>query len=52
MDPEIRVHDKTVWQCAQSKLGRMPSLPMRGVMLAPSGQFKTVAIVDLILRFL
>jgi hypothetical protein len=51
MDAKIQVHDKTVWHCKQSKLAHMPSLPMRGVMVAPSGAFKTVAIVDLILRF-
>jgi hypothetical protein len=50
MDAKIQVHDKTEYTCKQSKLAHMPTLPMRGVFLAPSGAFKSVAIVDLILR--
>ncbi len=47
---DIRIHDKSSFSCAQSKHEHLPRLPSRGIFLAPSGQFKTTAIVDLVLR--
>ena len=50
MDAKIRVHGHASWECRQSRHGHLPKLPARGVYLAPSQQFKTTAMVDLILR--
>ena len=36
--------------CKQSKHGTVPSLPLRGVLLAPSGAGKTVLLANLILK--
>ena len=47
---EIRVHGHASWECKQSRHGHLPKLPARGIFLAPSQQFKTTAMVDLILR--
>ena len=38
--------------CKQSKHGTVPSLPLRGVILAPSGSGKTVLLANLILKVL
>ena len=47
---EIKVHGHASWECKQSRRGHLPKLPARGIFLAPSQQFKTTAMVDLILR--
>ena len=49
-DTKIRVHGHASWECKQSRHGHLPKLPARGIFLAPSQQFKTTAMVDLILR--
>ena len=49
-DLKIQVHDHASWECSQSRHGHLPKLPARGVFLAPSQQFKTTAMVDLIMR--
>ena len=36
--------------CKQSKHGTVPNLPLRGVLLAPSGAGKTVLLANLILK--
>jgi hypothetical protein len=50
MSAKIQVHDKSAWECKQSRHGHLPKLPSRGIWIAPSQQFKTTALVDLILR--
>ena len=45
----IRVHDTSLHSCKQPRLEHLPSLPSRGIFLAPSGQFKTTTMVSLIL---
>ena len=49
-DAKIRVHGNASWECKQSRHGHLPKLPARGFVLAHSQMFKTVAMVDLILR--
>ena len=49
MDAKIKVHDRTQYECKQSRFDHVPKLPSRGIFLAPSGVFKTVAIVSLLL---
>ena len=36
--------------CKQSKHGTVPNLPLRGVLLAPSGAGKTVLLANMILK--
>jgi hypothetical protein len=50
MSAKIQVHGHASWECKQSRHGHLPKLPARGIFLAPSQQFKTTAMVDLILR--
>jgi hypothetical protein len=50
MSAKIQVHDKSNWECKQSRHGHLPKLPARGIFLAPSQIFKSCALADLILR--
>jgi hypothetical protein len=50
MSAKIQVHDKSAWECKQSRHGHLPKLPSRGIFLAPSQQFKSCCLADLILR--
>jgi hypothetical protein len=50
MNAKIQVHDKSAWECRQSRHGHLPKLPARGILVAPSQQFKTTALTDMILR--
>ena len=50
MSAKIQVHGHASWECKQSRHGHLPKLPAREIFLAPSQQFKTTAMVDLILR--
>jgi hypothetical protein len=50
MSAKIQVHDKSAWECRQSRHGHLPKLPARGILVAPSQQFKTTALTDMILR--
>jgi hypothetical protein len=50
MSAKIQVHDKSNWECKQSRHGHLPKLPSRGIFLAPSQIFKSCALADLILR--
>ena len=45
----IKVHACKQYECKQSKHEHLPKCPSRGVFLAPSGQFKTTAMVSLLL---
>lgn len=46
---EIKLHGSARYECKQPKHSHLPRLPTRGVFLAPSQQFKTTAMVSLIL---
>jgi hypothetical protein len=50
MSAKIQVHDKSNWECKQSRHGHLPKLPARGIFLAPSAVFKSACMVDLLLR--
>jgi hypothetical protein len=50
MSAKIQVHDKSSWECKQSRHGHLPKLPARGIFLAPSQIFKSACLADLILR--
>ena len=50
MCAKIQVHDKSAWECSQSRHGHLPKLPARGILVAPSQQFETTALTDMILR--
>jgi hypothetical protein len=50
MSAKIQVHDRSQWTCRQSRHGHLPKLPARGILVAPSQQFKTTALTDMILR--
>ena len=50
MSAKIQVHDKSNWECKQSRHGHLPKLPARGIFLAPSQIFKSACMSDLILR--
>ena len=49
-DLKIQVHGTASWECKQSRHGHLPKLPARGIFIAPSQIFKTVCMIDLILR--
>ena len=49
-DLKIQVHGNASWECKQSSHGHLPKLPARGIFIAPSQIFKTVCMIDLILR--
>jgi hypothetical protein len=46
----IKLHPTEEWTTKGSKHEHLPSTPMRGIILSPSGNGKTVCLVDMILR--
>ena len=49
MDAEIRPHVSKEYTAAQSRFAHVPQLPMRAIVVAPSGGGKTTLLVSLIL---
>ena len=47
----IQPHPTVEYKFKQSAHEHLPKVPLRGILCGPSGQGKTVALVDLILRF-
>ena len=50
MSAKIQGHGHASWECKQSRHGHLPKLPARGILVAPSQQFKSACLADLILR--
>ena len=46
----IQPHEIVDYKFKQSKYEQLPRVPLRGLLIGPSGQGKTVAIFDVLLR--